>query len=55
MIQTLDKQKLVSRLKSCMVAVDTSDMNDQLYLYSIGYNAALTLLLIEIACDEFDA
>lgn len=54
MMQTLNKQKLMARMKSRMVAVDASTMNNEMFLYSIGYNNAITAILVEIACGEYD-
>ena len=49
----LSKTKLIDKLKSRMISVDSSTMNDRLFLYSIGYNAAISSILIDEANGEF--
>ena len=53
MTDIISKQKLINKLKSRMIAVDSSTMNDRLFLYSIGYNACAAALLIDEANGEF--
>lgn len=53
MKEILDKDRLVTHLKSRMIAVDHTTMPNDTFLYSIGYNNAITTLLIDIANGDF--
>ena len=55
MNQLINKQKLTHRLKSRMIAVDSATMPNEVFLYSVGYNAAISTLLIDTANGEFDS
>ena len=50
----MNEQLLKSKLKSRMIAVDSLTMPNELFLYSIGYNSAISSILIDIVNGEFD-
>lgn len=54
MPKTIDAEKLVSALKNRVVKMDPVTMNDVLFSYSLGSNAVITTLLIEIATGQYD-
>ena len=54
MQRKLSIEKLTNAIDNGHIAVSRSSMKIDSFLYSIGYNAALTSLRIRIALGEFD-